>query len=205
MENKREIGSFFEDKLREGEKSLESNLWERINNSLDVEKIRRKKILFYWATGVSVIALIGLLLLLIPDFFSEESGKYKENATPTKDQVESTLVQEHTAKEYNDINATLIENKNDDEGTSSSETQKDSTEKTHEISVPSLHRTNNRANLKNESIDETFTVSKKYYYYNSKDGRQIETNEKSVIDSLISKNNTSLDSIVNKGDDNKNP
>ena len=51
------------------------------------------------------------------------------------------------------------------------------------------------------SVDETFTVSKKYYYYNSKDGKQLVTTNKKDIDSIIAEAYKNIDTTTVKRED----
>ena len=54
---------------------------------------------------------------------------------------------------------------------------------------------------KKKNIDETYKVSKKYYYYNSKDGKQLVTENKKTIDSLILEATKTLDSTTTEKTD----
>ena len=104
-------------------------------------------------------------------------------------------------KEYNDETIKILEDslkyKNKDgEKLSKIETENDhktinNTENPSTVS----EKDRKKSSPKRKSIDEIYTVSEKYYYYNSKDGKQIVTNNKNEIDSLISKQHKSLDSI----------
>ena len=47
MGNKQDIGKLFEKKLGAGGKIPKESLWEKINTTLDEEKRKRRRILFY--------------------------------------------------------------------------------------------------------------------------------------------------------------
>lgn len=72
-----------------------------------------------------------------------------------------------------------------------------------EKEISSKSKINNKITTsKNKAIEETYNVSEKYYYYNSKDGKQLITTNKNEIDSLVAEQYKTLDSVANKKADN---
>ena len=201
MGNKKDIGKLFETKLNAGNKIPKDSLWEKINLSLDEEKRKRKRILFYWWLGGGISVLFGLYLLFGGGNFlnpntqiplEQDSSEQNSFSNSEKENLETTfnILEEDSLKFKNkgEENLSKIENTNESGIVNNSEkTSKTTSEKKIQ-----------KGSQKRKSIDETYTVSEKYYYYNSKDGMQIITTNKNEIDSLVSKQYKSLDSTTIK-------
>jgi hypothetical protein len=201
MGNKKDIGKLFETKLSEGKKIPKGSLWEKINTSLDEENRKRKKLFFYWWLGGGISVLLGLYLLFGAGNFLNENSQIPLKNTSSdensisnseKQNIEKSIdISEQDSlhiKNNNEEKLSKIELKQDNETVTNSQ---NSSEKTSE-------KKTQKVSSKVKSIDETYTVSEKYYYYNSKDGKQVVTNNKSEIDSLVSKQYKSLDTTTTK-------
>ncbi|SRX54518.1 hypothetical protein [Aequorivita sp. CIP111184] len=204
MGQKKDIGALFENKLNDGKKIPNKSLWEKINTSLDEEKRRKKRILFYWLIGGGVSVLLGLVLMFGSELFlhsnlqtqENKNSLTEENNTYTKKESLKTVIENLKVDSLNfkkNGDEKLFRNPNALEIRTANEIEKSS-------QIDSENKTKKSTSKKN-NIDETYTVSKKYYYYNSKDGKQIVTNSKSEIDSLILKEYKSSDTTATKKND----
>lgn len=213
MGQKKDIGTLFEKKLNDGKKSANQNLWEKINHSLDEETRKQRRIFFYWLIGGGLLVSMGLLLLIVNGSFSETNPNTNQNNTPLTEQS-NPLSEEKNNKalfgtENNEASFEVSKQdslsiKNIDETlskieaiTESSEIIENSQKKNQSTKTVSNNKSKKNTSNK-KSIDEVFSVTTKYYYYNSEDGKRIETNDKNIIDSLISIKNQSLDSVTTK-------
>ncbi|MDP2686708.1 MAG: hypothetical protein Q8O62_05770 [Aequorivita sp.] len=200
MGQKKDIGQFFETKLNAGKKIPNESIWEKINASLDEEKRKRKRLLLYWWLGGGISFLLGLFLLFgIGKFLNTHSQIPLENNS-LEQKPFSTSDKEHNDETIK-ISEDSLKSKNiDDEKLSKIETENEhkTLNNTGNPSKKVSEKERQKSSSKRKSIDETYTVSEKYYYYNSKDGKQIVTNNKNEIDSLISKQYKSLDSTKTK-------
>ena len=196
MGEKKDIGKLFENKLNKGKKAPKNTLWEKINTSLDEEKHRRKRSFYYWISGGVILTLLGAFLLFgNSDFLkinSTVTKKYNEileNTVSSSEKVDNvksteTLPIDSLSAELQDEKLSKIATVEENQPVNS--LQKSEGKKSINTSEKKVS--------KSKSLDETFTVSEKFYYYNSRDGRQIVTQDKKEIDSLILKNKNELDS-----------
>ncbi|QQX77007.1 MULTISPECIES: hypothetical protein [Aequorivita] len=202
MGEKKDIGKLFENKLKKGKKTPENRLWEKINTSLNKEKRRRKRIFYYWISGGLILSLSGAFL------FFGNSDFLKINSTATKninEKLENNASSEKIddAKSFKIVPIDSLSTQVQDEKlrkiTSAKENQP--AHFPQKLEEKKSKKNSEKKASKNTSLDESFKVSEKYYYYNSRDGKQIVTQDKSEIDSLILKNNRELDSSnINKND-----
>ena len=202
MGDKKDIGKLFENKLKKGKKAPENKLWEKINTSLNEEKRRRKRIFYYWISGGVILTLLGAFLLF------GNSDLLKINSTVTKNINEKLENNASSEKIDNakspkilliDSLSTQLQDEKLHKITTAKENQPVNSSQTFE-EKKSINNSEKKAS-KNKSLDESFKVSEKYYYYNSRDGKQIVTQDKNEIDSLVLKNNSELDSSnLNKND-----
>ncbi|MEH6765582.1 MAG: hypothetical protein V7655_13850 [Aequorivita antarctica] len=216
MGRKKDIGTLFEKKLNHGKKIPNKSLWDKINTSLDEENRRKKRILFYWLMGGGLFVSLGLFVLLINGNFSEHNLDTQQDNTPLTEQSTPPSEEKNNrssfGKENNEASFEVSKQdsltiKNNDKTLSKIEATKEISEKNEiENSQKSKQSTKQKVSISKskkdtsnkESIDETFSVTTKYYYYNSEDGKRIVTTDKNEVDSLISIKNQSLDSITTK-------
>lgn len=209
MGKNKDIGQLFENKLNDGKKIPNTSLWEKINASLEEEKRRKKRIFFFWLLSGGVSILLGLLLLvgnqmsLYPNWqhtqensapVNEQSSTLSEdenNETPIEISKENVPNITPTSEEK--LSKIILPEENREFVTTENPLSKKSTSQ----QIDSENKST-KTKPKHKSTDENFTVTKNYYYYNSKDGKQIVTKNKDEIDSLISKQYKSLDSITSK-------
>ncbi len=196
MGEKKDIGKLFENKLNKGKKAPKNTLWEKINTSLDEEKHRRKRIFYYWISGGVILTLLGAFLLFgnsdflkINSTVTKKHNEILENTVSSSEKVDNvksteTLPIDSLSAELQDEKLSKIATVEENQPVNS--LQKSEGKKSINTSEKKVS--------KSKSLDETFTVSEKFYYYNSRDGRQIVTQDKKEIDSLILKNKNELDS-----------
>lgn len=196
MGEKKDIGKLFENKLNKGKKAPKNTLWEKINTSLDEEKHRRKRIFYYWISGGVILTLLGAFLLFgnsdflkINSTVTKKHNEILENTVSSSEKIDNvksteTLPIDSLSAELQDEKLSKIATVEENQPVNS--LQKSQGKKSINTSEKKVS--------KSKSLDETFTVSEKFYYYNSRDGRQIVTQDKKEIDSLILKNKNELDS-----------
>lgn len=202
MGQKKDIGKLFENKLKHGEKQPNKSVWEKLDVSLDAEKRKREKIIYYWLIGTSVVFLLGLVLLINSESVSnsnipsntkniittEASHNENINHPESKMSISDTLFSKAVNEE--------VLSKIDDFDIDSDVNSKINVEKTESNLIK--ENSKKRSSKINE---EEYQVSKNYYYYNSKDGKQLVTHSKKEIDSLIAEQRKSKDSLSTKNTD----
>lgn len=194
MGQKEDIGKLFEDRLVDTKNNPSKNLWEKINNSLDAEKRKKKKILFYWIAGLGLTVLFGLFLGFGNVGFLNPNTQSPEKSTLLTDQPFSSSEKESNQKlNENILKDSLNHIQLNSENLSEVIINQDDSIVT-EVGTSSRIKIQKKS-TKDKSVDETYTVSKKYYYYNSQDGKQIITTNKKEIDSLVSDRQEPLDSL----------
>ena len=198
MEEKKDIGTFFKDKLKDGEKSPDKRLWDRISTSLDKEKPVQKSKLQYWLIGLGIPIFLGLALLFIPSEQVEKNPKIPIENNPTELPFSSIEKPSDTKEErvsaIDSLENIEISTKDPIERTTSLEdSKKKKNQNTKEITPENKIK---NSSTESSNADETFTVSKKYYYYNSEDGVEWSTTDKNKIDSLLTNETRILDSTT---------
>tara|TARA_R110002050_G_scaffold297955_2_gene460235 strand:- start:35 stop:655 length:621 start_codon:yes stop_codon:yes gene_type:complete len=202
MAKKKDIGTLFEKKLKEGEKSPNNNLWEKINTSLDEQDRKRKRGFFYWFAGAGALLLIGLVIFgnnfIIPD----NAASQEDIAVPKKDESELSIENHETSDlNYQQKDSILLQNSEGEKLLRITASKEDSINRTKIVSEIKSKNEPKSSSSKNKNIDETYKVSKKYYYYNSKNGKQLVTENKNTIDSLMLEATKNLDSTTTEKPD----
>lgn len=173
MGEKRDIGSFFKDKLKEGKKSPNKDLWDKINKSLDEKQPVQKNNLGYWLAGLGLPILIGLFILFTPSDDNEENLKFPER----NNSVELPFSSFENENDDQNQNASTVDSLNNtyvSEGEYLKTTPTLHDSKKMEQNPPEIAAENKieKPSPKSPSINEAFEVSKKYHYYNSEDGEK---------------------------------
>jgi|26BtaG_2_1085354.scaffolds.fasta_scaffold00209_1 low affinity Fe/Cu permease len=199
MEEKKDIGQFFKDKLKDGEKSPSTDLWDRINTSLDKEDRLRKNSFPYWimGLGITLLFILGFIFYTSNFIESDSDSLKKENtikaqapvlATPSESNEDRININYSLDEVSENKNLSEIESKIDDSIKNSvARPKKNMVVSMEKESLPKIA----------ETID-SYRVSKKYHYYNSEDGEEWSTSDKNLIDSLLYKNDVKLDSVEPK-------
>lgn len=209
----KDVGNIFENKLDKGEKKPSENVWEKINTSLDSEQLRKKRILYNWVVGAGILSVLVLFLVFNYENISQSNSAAPQDNIPIKihsnNSSESSTKRageekelkeafkislEDTSEEKDNIekNSSDLEKSNRNSELSAKEnykkTQSQSTKKSSE-NKPEFSGSGTQSENKN------FTVSKNYYYYDSKTGKTLVTQSKNKIDSLIAERHIPLDSV----------
>ncbi len=193
MGNKKDIGKFFENKLGAGKKAPATDLWKKINTSLDKEIRRRKKLFLLWIIGGSLSALL-VVVFISGSLGSFNSNKPSEQILPAISNSENSSEKETSEKENSEVSK---------EQSQSADINQNVLSEIHKNTDSISKKTGKNSSTKNKSVDENFSVTKKYYYYNSSTDTQIITTNKAEIDSLVSENNRSTDTLKVKKSDNR--
>ena len=88
MENKKDIGLAFREKINHLEQIPNDAVWQSINN--DLENKRKKRLAFYFVSG-----LIGLVALLLGLFIANDHANTIKNGTPKSLKIEKTNAAEN--------------------------------------------------------------------------------------------------------------
>lgn len=205
MGQKEDIGQLFEKKLNHAKKIANPSLWEKISASLDEENRRKKRMLFYWLMGGGISVLFGLLVLFGNKSFNNSSSPSNQDSIPKLEQSKRFSENDNSANSVEILEEnSRIGNEEKLSGILLSEEIKDTNKIKNPLNknITKQSTASNRNSRKNnphpKSADENFTVTKNYYYYNSKNGKQLVTKNKEEIDSLISKQNQTVDSTASK-------
>lgn len=208
MGHKKDIGSLFENKLKDGKIAPNQKIWERIDHSLNQEKYRRKRNVFYWVVGGGTLFFLGILFLINAENFVQ---------LDSPEQNDTNIINLSNPSSEKESGKDILEISKEDslalEKTGNSLSIDDSEENLNRIEIEDSSKTDSSIKEKNfssktkknkpneDSLDEIYTVTTKYYYYNSQDEKKIVTTDKNKIDSLISGKQHSLDSISLKKTD----
>lgn len=199
MEDKKDIGSFFKDRLSKGKRSPNKNIWDKINASLYEVAPSKKSNLHYWIGGLGIPVLLGLFLLFNPSEDNRHS-EIPEGNNSTKlpfSTLEKTTTEDNPTISVID---SLESIKNPEEKLVEITTNIENPTKIVAENSSEIVQENKikKSSVKSSSVEETFTVTRKYHYYNSKNDEQWTTTDKTKIDSLLSEENKILDSTVTK-------
>ena len=202
MGQKKDIGKFFENNLNQGKKAPDQSLWGKINTSLDEEERKRKRN-FYWLVGGAITVLLGLILLFGNNFDAETSSTQEPDHIKLSDQNGTAETDtDQTTFPKQDADSLRIQNSRDERLSKIATSKLEETQNANE----NVSKNSRKMKVKNNSsdktsVDETFTVSKKYYYYNSKDGKQLVTTNKQDIYSIIAVAYKNIDTTTVKRED----
>lgn len=196
MEENKDIGLFFKEKLNKGKKSPNKDMWDKINISLDELAPRKKSYFGHWSAGISVLFLFGLFLLFNASDENPEHSEVPEKHHSNKPPI-STIQEALKEDNGNPSEWDSLENGISPRATLAKTTVKeeDSNKNITSIQPISSKKETENSTSEKSSIEETFSITKKYHYYNSEDGKQFTTTNGAIIDSLLPERNKNLDSI----------
>jgi len=197
MEHKKEIGELFKDKLSTGKKKPSLNLWEKINSTLEAEKLRKKRLLYRWLVGTGLVGALLLFLALNNESPVQKNSEKQQNEVPLTNHSNNSIESfTEKAKEDNDakqsfetseVEPLMVTNENENEN-----------EKPANIKSKIQHHHSEKNSKNNNSVgtfDESLIVTKNYHYYDSRSNKTLVTQNKSFIDSIINVQSKSLDSV----------
>lgn len=208
-----DIGKFFEDRLSDGKKKPSNDVWEKIDKSLTAERQKRKKIFYTSLVGGGLVSIFLLFLLFTNEGIIQNISPNQEKNNPitkrvehssessvkyTEDNIEKKISSNISKKEHTSLTPEIEEefsqpnNLNSVSGLGKGENQSVHNKKIHEAKTK--RNLDNKPSM-DQFEDESFIVSKNYYYYNSEDGSAIITKNKKEIDSIIADKNKARDTI----------
>ena len=165
MRDKKKIGSFFEDNVQDLSFEPNSDVWQRISDTLEKKQKRR----FFWFTLVSIILISGALYFLIFQIVPSYEGK-----TVTKEEIKNTdngffqKDQLNTDEERNSVSSANEKNANEKEFLHSSKTKADKNSTTSK--KDSLNSKRKKRRLKNlNRFNSTLTKNKSEPYTTVRD------------------------------------
>lgn len=223
MGQKKDIGELVEKKLSKGKEKPHESVWERINSSLETERLRKKRVLYSWLVGTGLFSALLLFIALNNEGLLQSNFPKQQNDIPltnhssnsSEQSTEKTGEESYTnevlktAKEDTSI-ITREEEKRTSEFAVTNENLKLDEKEGVSSLKPKIKQYDSKKKVKNnrstgDTFDEDYRVTKNYHYYNSKMKQTIVTQDKREIDSLISEQNKSLDSISTSKTDSLKP
>jgi len=188
MGQKKDIGQFFENKLNDGKSTPNKHLWDKINTSLDEEKRRKKRMFFYWFVGGGASVILGFALLFGIGFFKNTESFAPKEKTPVVEDLDSKSKKDSEEIIFDTSEKdSLGIHKRQEEKLSKINSSTESVKKleTESSSEKNYNKKINSFSTTKKPVDETFSVAEKYYYYNSRNGKQIVTENRKEIDSIV--------------------
>ena len=210
----KDVGKIFENKLNDGKKEPSKSVWEKINTSLDTEKSRKKKILYTWFVGTGLVSLFLLFLVFNNEGLLQSNSPSQQDNIPlnnhsniSKERSNENPREENDSKElfkFSKEDTSIVTNEIEEKpsqftflnyDSELNEKEKSSNMKSKiQLNDSGKQSKNNKAT--GNTFDENSTVTKNYYYYNSRNNKTIVTKNKDKIDSLISEQHKPLDSVT---------
>lgn len=200
----KDVGKIFENRLNDGKKAPSKSVWGKINTSLEVEKLRKKRILYNWLVGGGLFGVFVLFLVFNNISLFQSKSPKDQNNIPIMNQSDISSDPASGQTDYDNGNREILENSQEDKPGVKTEMeeksshsvklnenkkqndQKESFEVNTELQPTASGKKSNNKVSPDQFEDKSFTVSENYYYYNSANGKQLVTKSKEEIDSLIS-------------------
>lgn len=225
MKPQEDIGSLIKTKLQSAKKASNEATWERIQHSLEERKRKRRNAFYIKLGSAGLLLIIGALFMFNYSDIITNSTTTSQEETHSKidDQkiieaeesksssLPSQTIKVSTNTDVNNLDASNLQNQEASKGSTTSiinDSIKETIFKT-EISKENLHPLNVlKGSSKNakaldtivnrNDVPVTQTTQKVYYYYNSKNGQEMSSTNKKVIDSIVEINQKKRDSLKTK-------
>lgn len=224
MKPEEDIGSLIKTKLQAAQRASKEPTWERIQHSLE-ERRKKRKIAFYFKVGsFMLLLLLGSLFMFTyldidtnnttvsPSDIQEKVGDEKSN------EVSVNHTDRKETSTNNDANNLKVNTSVDQETQLNTITKEvDGNLKNIDVSNKiknqtktvtsneNTSHTNSIRQITNETVLDTIvnrndvpvtqTTQKVYYYYNSRNGQEMSSTSKKVIDSIVEINLKKRDSL----------
>ena len=191
MAKKEDIGHFIKKAFDQSEttEQPDNNLWEKIDTSLNKQKVT-KRLRIFWFTAIgALIVAIGFFILpedrlskpsketnntpqLIP-FSKEQDSNLKDTQSPTKtkDSIAAKTISQNKTEQK------------DSQKRQESEKSTELSEKQSKPNKPSTHKNSTQ----NSNLEDHYQVKTTYHYYRDSDSLKVETSNKHIIDSILSR------------------
>lgn len=182
MKTKKDIGSHIEFTLKSAIKTPSSELWGRIENSLEQKKKRRRFFLFWAMGGIGVLVVGGFVLFPLEQRMNSASetleernhSQLKKELAQPNAQDDETLTLETTG-DASIVSAVDISEENE------KIEQLDTSTNTSTYQYPEPTQRNNKDTWDRQENK----VKTTYYYYNSESNTNVSTLQKQELDSLV--------------------
>lgn len=202
MKTHKDIGDLLREKIDSSQESLQTPLWERIKKT--VVQNNRRRALFDWSLNglillFSILGIYTITTTLVPNKeISNTTTETQNTVINTTESLENipSVSKENQAIVGKEKGSAQVQPAVQKEWvTEFSKKEKALPNKTRPTSTSVTTATED---YKQEEITVENSVQrteKVYYYYNSKDGQEVMTKDKKVIDSVMQANNTRTDSL----------
>lgn len=203
MGQKKDIGEIFASKLKEGQRNPSSELWNKVDNSLQRQNELKKRNLSFWFIGGAIALIFVISILFSYDIISTKSST--SNNKPAPEGHINLPVNENHYDGGDQINIQdsmfVVKNKTrvaQDILDSSEKSKKKIEQESSKHTKPRSPEEKN-SKIKDAKFDEdSFDVVRKYHYYSSDDGVMHVTEKINVIDSLVNRNPHEIDTVQKK-------
>lgn len=208
MESQKDIGELIRQKVDSTPQTLEAPVWLRVKQTLIKEK--RKKTFYNWSLNgfIVLFTTVGLYTLATTlDPVKTASPKEMLPSSSIKKTIEDTPENKAFAKkEKHNTNPDQVvklektrnvfipKNSHDNTATFTKE-QQETTHLTKNKNQNIATKTPPNPSSTPEKSNAAQRTEKVYHYYNSKDGKEVMTQDKTVIDSLLITNPIKKDSL----------
>lgn len=208
MAEKKDIGKYFEEKLKNGTKSPNQTVWHKITRSLDELPEQKNSKRPYWLMVLGIPILLGFYLW---SHVSSEEKKNLQTIETNQSEEYLTIPSKIGINDEDYLTTTLIDSLEYDKSIKEKEVsdlnlysgnEEDLITKPSAVIVKKKNDINHKKSpAKTSDIDENFTITKKYHYYNSENEEEWTTTSKTKIDSLLTQPKKGIDSKVLKSSD----
>ncbi|MEM7086519.1 MAG: hypothetical protein AAF489_10075 [Bacteroidota bacterium] len=196
MDSNKDIGTVFKQKLEGATKEPNAKLWDKIEVSLDKRDRKKRGFFFFWV-GSGTATMILVLLYLNPSIFKKENKDQKIPITEiASENMEGASTSEFKTKKNNTF---IVNDSVAGERISEFEQNQlndlnlsEENSLTSQRSSPHPNKVNKE---KDPFMDDSVTIKTTYHYYNGDTKQMLETTDKSVIDSLLERTNSNIDSL----------
>jgi cytoskeletal protein RodZ len=169
MKHKEDIGTLLEKKLQGVQKTADKALWERVSNTLEENKKKRRKSFWFWFVSLGLLGIITLLnaTALISIF----NKNYKELEPKENYEISDfteyppTLEKPEENKDPNSVSEILTEDGSISELQMTLSEAQINTKPSSKTNNTSVQKVKQIKNTKGIFTEDEYTVKTTYYYY----------------------------------------
>jgi len=211
MERQKEIGISIKERLGDTQKTLEAPVWERIQDTLQKEK--RRRALFNWSlNSMLILFTIGGFLMITKELDGKKEAS-AQNKTILTETIEKKNEKNAIITTFDKKDSVIDEKEVTISSANQSSPKEEQKTKTLQESFKKpISKPTKKEIIKSNPQEEVYThiteesperqeespavrTEKVYYYYNSKDGQEVSSMDKKVIDSTLQANSIKKDSL----------
>ncbi len=201
MEPQNDLGKLIREKVDSAQETLEAPVWDRIKTTLAKEN--RRRVFYNWSLNglIVLFSVIGLYTITTTMNPSKEFTNTLDNFDTLSNPVQDSTANNSLVSKNSQSLSKVSSQATDLQKTSRPSTNTNSiTEKSavNALKPDVLEKTTTQQTSSSTEIQPEIIVErteKVYYYYNSKDGQEVMTRDKKVIDSVRAANTVRNDSI----------